>query len=73
MSDISEIYSNLVTKMFRVNATGDFRIRKHPDAALTYKEKKKCKSCKWFETKLCSKSRNPKAVACSNYRCKRRK
>ena len=46
MSDIGEIYSNLVKKMFRVNATGDFRIRKHPDAALTYKEKKKCKSCK---------------------------
>lgn len=43
MSDILEIYSNLVKKMFRVNATGDFRIRKHSDAALTYKEKKKCK------------------------------
>lgn len=72
MSDILEIYGNLIKEMFRVNATGDFS-PKASAAALTYKEKKKCKSCKWFETKLCSKSRDPKAVACSNYKCKRRK
>lgn len=64
-----EMYSNFVKEMLRVNASGDFRIRKHPAAALTYKEKKKCKSCKWFG--LCSKSKDPKAVACSNYKCKR--
>lgn len=73
MGDILEIYDNLVKKMFRVNTTGDVRIRKHSVATLTYREKKKCKSCKWFETEFCSRSKNPKRVACSDYQCKRRK
>lgn len=67
------MYSELAHKLFRVDASGDFRPRKHPAVALTDRERKKCKSCKWFETKLCSRSRDPKQVACGNYKCKRRK